>query len=85
MHRETKIALLFGFVVQGKVDEQYYLDYCMRAYCTGFAINLETAESAACTAISLFAGECAKNKIVVQWRSADHCRKLIYNFTRCCF
>nr|KAG5706656.1 hypothetical protein BaRGS_005726 [Batillaria attramentaria] len=57
------------------VDEAFYVRYCMRTYCTAKFRSLEDAEEAVCSSIALYASECARNNVVIQWRSESLCRR----------
>ncbi|KAK7109157.1 hypothetical protein V1264_013248 [Littorina saxatilis] len=58
------------------VDYNFYNRYCMRSYCSAKRQGMAKAEAARCNAIAIYASECAKNNVVVQWRSADLCPRV---------
>ena len=62
------------------MDEEYYLDYCMRSYCSAIRLSADKAETAVCNAIAVYSSECAKNKVVVHWRSDQYCREFCFFF-----
>ena len=61
--------------VQYEVDDQFYLRYCMRAYCTAKAVGSEQAAEAVCSAVSHYAAECARHGVAVAFRSQYRCRE----------
>ena len=61
------------------VDDVFYTRYCMRSYCTARRQGVDKAEAARCNAIAIYASECAKNNVVVQWRSDDLCRECYFS------